>query len=139
MATAPKRKYISKNNQEQLLRAFYDNLGNDEDSLLRLRFADEDDNDVESGTDSEEGSEGEDTLESIVNDAADADSEPLIEAFNGDDIAENEDRDNNEAADEVENQLSIEQPNRQKFKNLDEVLEKDKYRDLLTQRIHFFK
>ena len=33
MATAPKRKFISKNNQEQLLQNFYNNLDDDEDTL----------------------------------------------------------------------------------------------------------
>ena len=33
MATAPKRKFISKNHQEQLLQDFYNNLGDDEDIL----------------------------------------------------------------------------------------------------------
>ena len=33
MATAPKRKFISKNDQEQLLQDFYNNLGDDEDTL----------------------------------------------------------------------------------------------------------
>ena len=33
MATAPKRKFISKNDQEQLLQDIYNNLGDDEDTL----------------------------------------------------------------------------------------------------------
>ena len=33
MATAPKRKSISKNDQEHLLQDFYNNLGDDEDTL----------------------------------------------------------------------------------------------------------
>ena len=33
MATAPKIKFISKNDQEQLLQDFYNNLGDDEDTL----------------------------------------------------------------------------------------------------------
>ena len=33
MATAPKRKFISKNDQEQLLQDLYNNLGDDEDTL----------------------------------------------------------------------------------------------------------
>ena len=32
MATAPKRKRIQKNDQEQLLQDFYNNLGDDEDT-----------------------------------------------------------------------------------------------------------
>lgn len=66
---------------------------------------------------------------------ADTDNEALIEVLIGDHIAENEDRDGNEHADEVENQLPIEQPKKQKFKNLDE----DKYCDLLAQRKRFCK
>ena len=33
MATASKRKFISKNDQEQLIQDFYNNLGDDEDTL----------------------------------------------------------------------------------------------------------
>ena len=33
MATTPKREFISKNAQEQLLQDFYNNLGDDEDTL----------------------------------------------------------------------------------------------------------
>ena len=33
MATAPKRKFISKDDQEQLLPDFYNNLDDDEDTL----------------------------------------------------------------------------------------------------------
>ena len=33
MATAPKRKFISKNDQEKLLQDFYNNLGDDEDTM----------------------------------------------------------------------------------------------------------
>lgn len=76
-------------------------------------------------------------LESIVDGAADTDNEALIEVLSGDHIAENEDRDGNEPADEVENQLPIEQPKKQKFKNLDQVLDEDKYCDLLAQRKRF--
>lgn len=36
-------------------------------------------------------------------------------------------RDDNEAADKVDNQLPIEQPNKLQFKNHDEALNKDKY------------
>lgn len=36
-------------------------------------------------------------------------------------------RDDNEAANKVDNQLPIEQPNKLQFKNHDEVLNKDKY------------
>ena len=35
MATAPKRKFISKNGQEHLLQDFYNNLGDDEDTLTK--------------------------------------------------------------------------------------------------------
>ena len=34
MATAPKRKFISKHDQEQLLQDFYNNLGDNEDTFL---------------------------------------------------------------------------------------------------------
>ena len=142
MATLLKRKYISKNNQEQLFQVFYDNFRSDKDSFLWHRFIDEDDNDVESGTNLGKESVREDTdtaLESIVDGAADTDNEALIEVLSGDHIAENEDRDGNEPADEVENEFPIEQPKKQKFKNLDQVLDEDKYCDLLAQRKRFCK
>ena len=62
-----------------------------------------------------------------------------FQVFNGNGIAENEDRDGNEPADKVNNQLPLEQKKNQKFKNLDEVPYKDKYRDLPSQQKRFFK
>ena len=84
MVATSKRHYISKSNQEQLVQAFYDNPGNDEASFLGHRFLDEDDSDVENGTNLEKESEGEDAdtaLELIVNDVAVADNAPLVKAL----------------------------------------------------------
>ena len=50
MAKRPKRKYISKNNQEQLLQTFCDNLGNHENTFLGHKFKHKDGSIVESGT-----------------------------------------------------------------------------------------
>ena len=100
--------------------------GKDEDSFLGHRFVDEGYSYVESGTNLEEESEGKDNntaLELIMDNTTYADNEALVETFNGDDLAEHEDRDDNEPPDEVNNKLPIEQPGKQKFKNLDE----DKY------------
>ena len=42
MATRPKRRFVSKNNQEQLLQDFYDNFDADDDTLLGHHFVDSD-------------------------------------------------------------------------------------------------
>ena len=142
MAKRPKRKYISKNNQEQLLQTFCDNLGNHENTFLGHKFKHKDGSIVESGTNLEQESDGEDgdnALELIVDSATDTDNEPLVEAFNGDDIAENDHRDDNEPADKVDYQLPIEQSKKQKLKNLDKVLDEGKCQDLPAQQKCCFK
>ena len=48
MATKAKRKYVSKNDQAEMLKAFYDDLGDNENTFLRHRFPDEDGVDAES-------------------------------------------------------------------------------------------
>lgn len=74
-----------------------------------------------------------------MDDVADADNEPLIKTFNGDDITENVDRDGNEPVEAVDNQLLKKQPNKKKLKNLNEILEKRKYLYLLDQLKRYFK
>ena len=78
-------------------------------------------------------------MELILDSATDTDNEPLVEAFNGDDIAENDHRDDNEPADKVDYQLPIEQPKKQKLKNLDKVLDEGKCQDLPAQQKCCFK
>ena len=100
----------------------YDKLGSVKDGFLGHRFVDNDDSVDEIGTDSEHKSEEEDVstaLDPIMDDAADVNNKPLIEALNGNNIAENEDCDINEPADEVDNQLPVGQPKEQKFKTTD--------------------
>ena len=48
MTLAAKRKYVSKSNQEELLKSFYDNLGNDKDTFLGHKFVLEEEDDFES-------------------------------------------------------------------------------------------
>ena len=48
MATKAKRKYKSKNDQEEMLKAIYDSLGDNENTFLGHRFPDEDEVDVKS-------------------------------------------------------------------------------------------
>ena len=48
MTSAAKRKYVSKSNQEELLKSFYDNLGNDKDTFLGHKFVLEEEDDFES-------------------------------------------------------------------------------------------
>ena len=45
MASFAKRKYVSKSNQEDLLKSFYDNLGNGEDTFLGHKFVLEEEED----------------------------------------------------------------------------------------------
>lgn len=47
MTTAPKRKFISKNEQEQLLQNFYNNLGNDEQEPIEFDGEEKDNDDEE--------------------------------------------------------------------------------------------
>ena len=53
MATAPKRKFISKNDKEQLLQDFYNNLGDGEDTFLGHHFVESDVNDGSDFSDDE--------------------------------------------------------------------------------------
>ena len=53
MATAPKRTFISKNDQEQLLQDFYNNLGDDEDTFLGHHFVESDVDDESDFSDDE--------------------------------------------------------------------------------------
>ena len=48
MATKAKRRYVSKNDLEEMLQAFYDGLGDNENTSLGHRFPDEDEVDAES-------------------------------------------------------------------------------------------
>ena len=48
MATKTKRKYKSKNDQEEMLKTIYDSLGDNENTFLGHRFPDEDEVDVKS-------------------------------------------------------------------------------------------
>ena len=48
MATKAKRKYKSKNDQEEMLKTIYDSLGDNENTFLGHRFPDEDEVDVKS-------------------------------------------------------------------------------------------
>ena len=48
MASAAKRKYVLRSNQEELLNSFHDNLGNNEDTYLGHKFILEEEEDFES-------------------------------------------------------------------------------------------
>ena len=54
MATKAKRKYVSKNDQEEMLKAFYDGLGDNENNFLVHRFPDEEEEDAESDSSDED-------------------------------------------------------------------------------------
>ena len=48
MASAAKRKHVSKSNKEELFKSFYDNLGNEEDTFLGHKFVLKEEEDFES-------------------------------------------------------------------------------------------
>ena len=48
MATKAKRRYVSKNDLEEMLQAFYDGLGDNKNTSAGNRFPDEDEVDAES-------------------------------------------------------------------------------------------
>ena len=54
MATKAKRKYVSKNDQEEMLKAFYDGLGDNENTFLGHKFPDEVDAESDSSDDNDD-------------------------------------------------------------------------------------
>ena len=104
-------------------------------------FVEKDNSDVEKGTNLEKKSKAEyasTAFEPIVGDPIDADNQPLVKTFNGDDITEHVDSDGNEPVEAVDNPLSKEQPNKKKFKNLDEIVDKGAYLFLLDQLKRYY-
>ena len=57
MARKTKRKYVSKNHQEEMLKAFYDSLGDNENTFLGHRFPDEDEVESDSSDDKDDNDE----------------------------------------------------------------------------------
>ena len=122
MATARKRKFVSKNDQELLLQDFYNDLDAEDHTFLEHRFVDSD-SDTDFSDDESDGDFGD---------------------VNNRETEEIDDCDENEATfgdlDETDEPMSVaELPKKQKFKNLDEVLDENKYIDLPVQRNRTFK
>ena len=55
MASAANRKYVSKSNEEELLKSFYHNLGNDKNTFLGHKFGLEEGEDLSSISDKASG------------------------------------------------------------------------------------
>ena len=124
MATRLKRRFVSKNNQEQLLQDFYDNLDADDDTFLGHQFVDSDGD--FSDDDSDYGNGCVDDDEEIPDDV---ETEPNAEGVD-------------EAIEEpetIDEPLPVVRPKKQKFKRLGEVLDDDKYIDLPNQESRVFK
>lgn len=113
MASRPKRKFVSTRDQERLVQEFYDGLDEDEEYFLGNQFAGEGDvdNDFDSSNNTENNSDNE-----IVHD-----SNELVEnIFEVDEQIRDEEEE-------------VELPRKQKFKNLDEVLDESNYADAPVQ------
>ena len=124
MATRPKRRFVSKNNQEQLLQDFYDNLDADDDTFLGHHFVDSDGDFSDDDSDYDNG--GVDDDEEIPDDVEiEPNAEGADEAI--------------EEPETIDEPLPVERPKKQKFKSLDEVLDDDKYIDLPNQESRVFK
>ena len=153
MATKAKRKYVSKNDQEKMLKAFYDGLGDNENTFLEHRFPDEDkvdaesdssdddddddddDNDEDNGRD--DGDEMEEEECKIEDDSNYSNDVIPEEASTSGEGEKNNERQNNEN-DEADN-VQKEPARKQKFKNLDQVMNENNYLDIPGQPKKFFR
>ena len=78
MASATKKKYVSKNNQEELLKSFYDNLGNDDDAFLGHKFVLQEEKGFESDTSSISDESYGGTEQAVAPDVADEPAVALV-------------------------------------------------------------
>ena len=78
MASAAKRKYVSKSNQEELLILFYDNLGNNEDTFLGNKFVLEEESDFESDISSISNKSDDEIEQAVAPDFADEPAVALV-------------------------------------------------------------
>ena len=137
MAPKAKRKYVSKNDQEEMLKAFYDGLGDNENSFLGHKFSDADEIDTESDSsddndyDNDEDNERNDgdvmeekecEIEDDSNYNNDVIPEGVSNTSEGERNSENKNNKNNEA----EN-LQKEPARKQKFKNINQVMNENNY------------
>ena len=164
MASAAKRKYVSKSNQEELLKSFYDNLGNDEDTFLGHKFVLEEEEDFESDMSSISDESDGGIEQAVAPDVADEPAvalvvdEPAV-AYVANELAVALVADEplvadvpavDPLADEPvvapvfvpaegladEPDQDQEPPKKQKFRNLDAVLDESNYKHLPRQRKH---
>ena len=110
MASRPKRKYTSTCEQEELMRQYYEGFDKDEEIFLGRRFIDSDDgnNDLVFRSASDDSDNGEISNVTVVDAPESGDEEEMEEH---DELIED----------------PIELPKKQKFKNLDTVLNEDNY------------
>ena len=71
MASAAKRKHVSKSNKEELFKSFYDNLGNEEDTFLGHKFVLKEEEDFESDMSSISDESGGGIEQAVAPDVAD--------------------------------------------------------------------
>ena len=103
MATRLKRRFVSKNNQEQLLQDFYDNLDADDDTFLGHHFVDSDGDFTDDDSDYDNG--GVDDDEEIPDDVEiEPNAEGADEAI--------------EEPETIDEPLPVERPKKQKSKVL---------------------
>ena len=112
MASRPKRKFVTSREREILLQQFYDNIEKNEEQFLGYAFV----GDEDSGSEFVESSDSE--VQADDNNKERSDIADGIENFDGDNIVIGEQE---------------ELPRKQKFKNLDEVLDGSNYIDLPAQ------
>ena len=138
MATKAKRKYVSKNDQEEMLKALYYGLGDNENTFLGYRFPDEDEVDAESDS-SDDGDNGEDNErhdgdeieeeECEIEDDSNYNKDVIPEEAYTSDIGEKNNAGQNNKNDDAGN-VQKEPGRKQKFKNLDQVMNGNNYLDI---------
>ena len=142
MATKAKRKYKSKNDQEEMLKAIYDSLGDNENTFLGHRFPDEDEVDVKSDSsddndDYDQDNERDDGYEMKEEYKIEVDSNynndviPEEASTSGEGKKKKNNRQNskNDEADNVQKEPA----RKQKFNNLDLLMNENNYLDIHVQ------
>ena len=116
MASRPKRKFVSTRQQEDMLQAFYNDMGKEEELFLGHSFIAE-----EANNDSDyEDSSGSDQDDNVVQ--VNDNLEEMVENVGND-------------VENIEPMEPVELPRKQKFKNMEDVLDENNYVDLPLSKI----
>ena len=148
MATKAERKYVSKNDQEEMLKAFYDGLEDNENTFVGHRFPDADEVDAESDSsddddndednERDDGDEMEEEKECDIEDDSNCNNDVIPEeASTSSEGEKNKERQNNKN-NEADN-VHKEPARKQKFKNLDQVMNENNYLDIPGQPKKLFR